>query len=434
MASARPSRTHLRDAALAAALVALTSQISINLFTGDFKISVAIILLPMFAFLLPSFPLPGAALMAAPGVFILRVLVDRLSAIPSHDPWAAYAPELIFYLSYGFLLALYLKKVPLHPYQLIKFLPLMLIDAAANFLELLVRLGSGVFAGSVLLQLALVGVCRALLAAAVIRALDYYGFQVLRREDAERYRRLLLLTASLKSEVAWMDKGTTLIEDTMNAAYQLSSQLRRSNAAPPLTDAALNIAKDIHEVKKEYFLIMRGISQALDSDILQGGMWLGDLFEVMGSGVAYTAAETGKQVRFSSRLDDNFYTRKHHYLMSILHNLLGNAVEAAKPGVPVCLTLLQYSDGTDDVFQVRDTCGGIPPDLLDQIFVAGFSSKINRTTGEVNRGLGLCIVKDLVEHKLQGTIDVSTAEGGTLFTIRAPKTGLEGLPDEVLPG
>ena len=134
----------------------------------------------------------------------------------------------------------------------------------------------------------------------------------------------------------------------------------------------------------------------------------------------------------TTSLSDNFYTTQHHYLMSIFRNLLNNALEAAGTGHTAHLTLTQRREGDDFLFTVEDDCGGIPPQRMAQIFTPGFSSKINYTTGEINRGLGLTIVKDLVEEELHGTIQVSSQNGGTLFTIRIPMRELEGTQHAVL--
>ena len=274
-----------RPVLLGTLLVVLASQISISMVSVDFKISVAIVLLPIFVFLSPHFPILRVALLSAPGVFLLRVVFQWITTGTPTGSWLAHAPEMLFYLIYGVLLSLYFKKIPFLPFHWKKCIPLVAIDAAANFAELLVRLGRAALVPEILLQLIAVGVGRSLLVLAAIRALDYYGFQVLRREDAERYQRLLMMTASLKSEVAWMDKGTDLIENTMNSAYQLYSQLRTGHTGPSAVNTALTIAKDIHEVKKEYFLIMRGISEALDAEAGQEGMRLSELFPILGKSV-----------------------------------------------------------------------------------------------------------------------------------------------------
>ena len=421
-----------RPVLLGTLLVVLASQISISIVSVDFKISVAIVLLPVFVFLSPSFPLLAVALLSAPGVFALRVGVQWITSGSVAGCWSAHAPEMLFYLIYGVLLSLYFKQIPLAPFRGKKCIPLVAIDAAANFAELLVRLGQQALAPEILLQLVAVGVGRSLLAWGLLRTLDSYGFQVLRREDAERYQRLLMMTASLKSEVAWMDKGTDLIENTMNSAYHLYSQLRGEGAPPDTVNTALTIAKDIHEVKKEYFLIMRGISEALDAEAGREGMTLSELFPMLGQSVDRLSRAQGKQVVFTSCYEENLYTVRHYYLMSIFRNLLNNAVEAAGTGTPAHISLSQQTQGAEIVFQVADDCGGIPPERMGQIFAPGFSSKINYATGAMNRGLGLCIVKDLAEDELGGKVEVAAAGGGTVFTVRIPRTSLEGRGNAVL--
>ena len=420
-----PKSNRSRTLALGIFFIVLASQIYISLFSGDLNISVAIVLLPVLSFLFPGFPAMKAAVISAPGVFLLRLVFQLFAEGSLSGGAAAHAPEMLFYISYGILFTLYLRAVPLRPVRFLKLLPLVGVDACSNFLELLVRMGSAVFAPGTLLQLLAVGVGRSLLAWAALRTLDTYGLHVLRREDAERYQRLLLMTATLKTEEAWIYKSTTINEKTKNTAYRLYSQLRASGADSADVDAALTIAKDIHEVKKEYFLIMRGISEALDTDAAGGTMRLEGLLDILGQSTRRTAQAAGKDVVFSSACSVPFTTGEHHYLMSIFRNLLNNAVEAAPQDRQVHLSIQEEVQGQDVVFFVGDDCGGIPPKHLPQIFTPGFSSKINFTTGEVNRGLGLTIVKELVEDKLGGSITVTSQEGGTIFTIRIPKTRLE---------
>ena len=57
---------------------------------------------------------------------------------------------------------------------------------------------------------------------------------------------------------------------------------------------------------------------------------------------------------------------------------------------------------------------------MEHIFTPGFSRKIDRRTGEINRGLGLSIVKDLVEQTLKGSVTVRSSDGETAFTVRIP--------------
>lgn len=420
-----------RMVVLSALLLALASQISVGLVTGSFNISLAVVLLVVLRFLFPALPVLVAAALAAPGVFLLRCAAQWAGGGTLAGCWAAYAPEMLFYLTYGLLLSLLLRRMSLRPFPLWGCLALVGVDAAANLAELAIRLGTGAFAPAVLGRIVLVGAARSLVAWAAVRGLDSYGIQVLHREEGERYQSLLLMTAALKSEVAWMDKGTALIESTMNEAYRLYSQLRDGGADRKTVDAALTVAKDVHEVKKEYFLLMRGISEALSEESPRDGMNLGELMEIMVRSGERTARAQGKQVVFTANAADNFYTRRHHCLMSIFRNLINNAVEAAGEG-EIRIALTEWSEGENCCFQVADNCGGIPQGRLEQIFTPGFSSKINYETGAVNRGLGLAIVRDLVEDSLSGTIQVENRDGGAVFTICVPRERLEGADHAVL--
>ena len=92
-------------------------------------------------------------------------------------------------------------------------------------------------------------------------------------------------------------------------------------------------------------------------------------------------------------------------------NLIKNAVEAVKKSVHKIVRLdLESVDGSV-VFRVIDTGPGIPPEVLDQIFVPFF------TTKEEGSGIGLSLCRQIVQAQ-GGTISVFTDEGGTEFSIK----------------
>ena len=77
------------------------------------------------------------------------------------------------------------------------------------------------------------------------------------------------------------------------------------------------------------------------------------------------------------------------------------------------------------IFDVQDNGSGISTDYIDKVFNPGFSTRINYETGAVSRGLGLSIVRDIVENILSGTVSVKSESNGTLFTISVPMNRLE---------
>ena len=184
------------------------------------------------------------------------------------------------------------------------------------------------------------------------------------------------------------------------------------------------MAKDIHEIKKEYLLIMRGISEALDEELKSDGMHLEELLLLLKDAMALVAKEQDKELLLTLEYADNPYTDRHYALMSIFRNLFINAIEAAA-GQKVRIALAEASQGADYIFSVTDYGAGIEPDYMDQVFHIGFSTKINYATGEVNRGLGLNLVQDLVENSFSGHIALDSRPGKTTFTITIPKEQLE---------
>ena len=101
-----------------------------------------------------------------------------------------------------------------------------------------------------------------------------------------------------------------------------------------------------------------------------------------------------------------------------LLNLLTNAIKFTPAGGTVELRALV--EGADLVVTVADTGVGIPPDEQDRLFTRFFRSSIATRLAIQGTGLGLVIVKRIVEEH-GGTISVeSTPEVGTTVTIRLP--------------
>jgi signal transduction histidine kinase len=106
-------------------------------------------------------------------------------------------------------------------------------------------------------------------------------------------------------------------------------------------------------------------------------------------------------------------------LDQILTNLLGNAVKYTEPGGRIWLTVER--EGTEAVIRVRDTGVGIDPPLLPQIFDMFHQIEASEARSQGGLGIGLALVKHLVEAH-GGTVTARSAgEGhGTEFVVRLP--------------
>jgi signal transduction histidine kinase len=101
-----------------------------------------------------------------------------------------------------------------------------------------------------------------------------------------------------------------------------------------------------------------------------------------------------------------------HLLKVALAHLLRNAIEATNPRGTIQVRTTQ--DKHFGVLVIQDTGRGMPPDVVDKVFVPFYTTKIGGT------GLGMVFVRQIVdEHR--GTISLESRVGrGTTVTIRLP--------------
>lgn len=427
------------------AVIIILSQLSISLFTRNFQLSVAVIFLSAMTFLIQDFPLIPVTLLSAVGVCSLRMLLAWIIT-DTTSPISRYFPEMTFYLCYGFLLYIYVKNITSENSKIFKFLThhkknrsdefpeylnrnltlliLTGIDYVANFLELLVRLDISAFHIRLQTGIFLTAFFRSCAVWLILTLFEKYRMLLLQKEHEERYQRLVLLISKLNGEMVWMQKNTSLIEETMNHSYKLYQELTEADAPAELSTSALATARDIHEIKKEYLLIMRGISEALNEEVEQDGMYLEEIFTLLKNSMFTFADSVDKTLNFKFICKTNFYTSKHYELLSIFRNLLINALEAAQKQIVTLIVSVSTQDKTV-IFNVTDDGPGIPDEYKGEIFNTGFSTKINFETGEVSRGIGLGLVKDLTEKRLGGSIKLASVPGNTTFTVSIPKNQIE---------
>jgi sensor histidine kinase regulating citrate/malate metabolism len=153
-----------------------------------------------------------------------------------------------------------------------------------------------------------------------------------------------------------------------------------------------------------------------------------------------------------SRLDDGLLPESlpARDLVTILGNLIDNAVDAAQGSARGRVTVTAYAEDTADragtagtadragtagtadradradragpglVLRVSDTGAGVDPAHAEAVFQRGFSTK---PAGPGGRGLGLALVRQAV-NRCKGTLTVAEAEGGGAeFEVRLPLGG-----------
>jgi signal transduction histidine kinase len=101
----------------------------------------------------------------------------------------------------------------------------------------------------------------------------------------------------------------------------------------------------------------------------------------------------------------------------MIGNLVSNAVKYTLKGE--VRLLLERADGAARIV-VADTGIGIPEDALPHLFDEFFRANNAKDLQEAGTGLGMSIIKDLVE-RYDGEIEVQSVEGeGTTLTLNLP--------------
>ncbi len=144
-----------------------------------------------------------------------------------------------------------------------------------------------------------------------------------------------------------------------------------------------------------------------------------------------------KQVELRFELDENLPRRlvgDGQRLQQILFNIVGNALKFTEHGsIVVEVGRLASADAskTRILFSVVDTGMGMPPETLDKLFNPFTQADGSHTRQFQGAGLGLSIVKRLVEL-MGGTVAVSSGPGeGTEFYVSIPfSPAKDGQPRE----
>jgi signal transduction histidine kinase len=104
-------------------------------------------------------------------------------------------------------------------------------------------------------------------------------------------------------------------------------------------------------------------------------------------------------------------------LSRIVGNLLRNAIRHTPSDGTVIVT--GGRDDTGGWFAVSDGCGGIPEADLPRLFDVAFRGEAARTPGGGGGGLGLAIVRGLVDAH-RGRVAVGNIDGGCRFVVHLP--------------
>jgi signal transduction histidine kinase len=230
----------------------------------------------------------------------------------------------------------------------------------------------------------------------------------LRRLDAERTRFLTLVTHELRAPI-----------NTIHTCVELA--LSGSASPEKVRDILQRVEKRTAELSELVSDLLR-LARAREEASRDEGVGLVQPAEVLQGVVQLMKAEAAsKDLFLSVDLDAGLAPVRANpeRLKLVWTNLLSNAIKYTEPGGIVAVALKQTPEHL--VGTVRDTGIGIPPEDQQRVFEEFYRAENAREISPVGTGVGLAIVRRIIES-WGGAISVESEIGlGSKFTFVLPR-------------
>ncbi|WP_123052621.1 ATP-binding protein [Clostridium sp. JN-1] len=406
--------------------VVIASQIYFDLLIQNFTIAFSVVVFSVFLYNYTELNPITTAIITGISVTLYRSIWVYSSNMDFIKTIKITAPQIVFFATYGCIFYfLYYKSKEKNLTRFI--LSIFCCDFISNVIEITIRTKITGESSNMITALLIVACIRTLAALIILIVMKYYRSFLIKEEHEERYRKLILLTSSFKSEIYFMNKNASEIEDVMKKSFSVYEIVSKNNYPEKLRDLTLDIAKDVHEIKKGYLRVIGGLEEMSNEKLDVESMKIKDIINILEIDTKDYINAKNLNIDLDFKVGCDFYVSQHFYLVSVIRNLIFNGIEAIdnkKRG----LIELKIEEAKDEyIFTVSDNGTGINKSNLDFIFNPGFSTKYDKKTGNICRGIGLTLVKDLIQNIFNGSISVQSIKNeGTTFTVKIPINSFRG--------
>ncbi|SHK24435.1 ATP-binding protein [Paramaledivibacter caminithermalis] len=398
--------------------IAFLSEIYFYPFSSSLRFSVGVIALSLFLLMREEISELKLSFLCGSAVFIIRnILAMFFKTMAVKEAVILNFPAMLYYMSYGLLA--FSTKVRKDKENLVKTIFLLtIIDSSSNVLEALVRNNVSF---NIIQIIFLVGIIRSFIAYFIYWFYKKQELFILAREHQKRYSQLNKLVSDIQAEMFYLKKSMKDIERVMSKSYSLYETYKDNEE---LQEETLNISREVHEIKKDYYRVIRGFEAFLKDFENDDTMRLSDIFAIIRDNTIRYLKENNKEIKISFNYADNFILKTYYSLFSMLNNLIINSIDASDDGDTI--KIVQLSDEENIYFKVIDTGEGIDKELLPYIYNPGFTTKYDVITGKPSTGIGLSHIKNIIED-LEGNIEIKSRPNiGTTVELAIPKKSLIG--------
>lgn len=395
-----------------ALLVALFSEIHFYPLSGTLRLSLGIVLIHLTGLVRDDINLPLLTVVSGLIIGAERYLTQTM--ILGHTPIESLAfirPALVYY---GCFAALHMIiDIRKHRHHMFRCITVMaFIDALSNSMEALLRSDMN----AQLIQIViLAGVLRGLIAYILFAVWEQQSLFIQKQEHQKRYVQLTTLAADVETELFYLRKSADQIESVMRQSYKLYDDLPDEIHSK---NDALEIAREIHEIKKDYLRVLSGFDDFIKKLENIDELSLTEILTIVKSSSEKSIIQSGKKIKITLNQSGDVMVKRYLNIFTILNNLIDNSISASGENGSIHVEA-SVENGQLEL-KVADNGSGIANGLEEVIFNPGFTTKYDPQTGKASTGIGLSHVKNLVTE-MQGQINVHSKKGeGAEFSVLLP--------------
>lgn len=408
---------------IAAITIALAAQIHISTITDGFILTLSLFILPVFLFfnddVNPFHICLGIAVVSPIFRGLMLMLVGDASLVKILE---FVFTDMVFYLCYGscFYFIYWIRS---YRNKGTFFLAIIICDYLSNILEISLLLNFQNYSLKIFQILFLTALIRAFVSCTLAYIYSYITLLLLKDYHEQRYYYFIWSTSAVKSEVYFMQKNILEIENIMKNAYLLDKELTKHHLPQEYQHLSLDIARDVHEIKKDYQNVIKGLGTYFSVEN-ESSMLLKDIFRIAISYVRSLIQAHQQDIIITEHIKSKMTVTNYYFLLTVISNIILNAVEAIDKQKNGTIVVLAEEDNEKLKIVISDNGPGISDKMKEFIFQPGFSTKFD-ANGDIYRGIGLSNVKVIVEEQFNGKISCTdNTPKGALFSIYLKKEQL----------
>lgn len=191
----------------------------------------------------------------------------------------------------------------------------------------------------------------------------------------------------------------------MRQSYKLYDELP---AELEQKNSALEIAREIHEIKKDYLRVLSGFEDFIRKLENIEELSLSEILEIVQSSSEKSIFTSEKKIRLVIDQTGDAKIKQYLNIFTILNNLIDNSIFACDANGEIKVTATAVN-GEVRLIVEDDGCG-IASGFDKVIFNPGFTTKYDEHTGKASTGIGLSHVRNLVDE-MHGEISVASEVG-----------------------